>query len=97
MKRILSSLLAAFPLLLLGQNTEDWISSPGIIGTIVLLILVLALAVIIFAARASSFLKTPSDLHAALCGLRGTKTASISKLFKHKAAIGLSGQTLVIP
>lgn len=58
MKRILSSLLAAFPLLLLGQNTEDWISSPGIIGTIVLLILVLALAVIIFAARASSFLKT---------------------------------------
>lgn len=58
MKRILSSLLAAFPLLLLGQNTEDWISNPGIIGTIVLLILVLALAVIIFAARASSFLKT---------------------------------------
>lgn len=62
MKRILSSLLAAFPLLLLGQNTEDWISSPGIIGTIVLRILVLALAVIIFAARASSFLKTPSGL-----------------------------------
>jgi cytochrome c oxidase cbb3-type subunit 1 len=38
-------------------NTENWVTSPGIIGTIVLVTLVLALAVIILLSRISGYLR----------------------------------------
>lgn len=51
-------LLLFFPDFLMAQNgidTENWISSPGIIGTIVLIVIVLVVAVIILLARLNSF------------------------------------------
>ena len=59
----LASLAALIPAPLLAQttttvNTDNWLSSPGIIGTFVLIALVLTIAVIILAARMSSYLNT---------------------------------------
>ncbi len=57
MKKLTTVPLLAIPFVLTAQDTQNWITSPGVIGTFVLLILVLAVAVIIFSLRASSYLK----------------------------------------
>lgn len=57
MKKLTTVPLLAIPFVLSAQDTQNWITSPGVIGTFVLLILVMAVAVIIFSMRASSYLK----------------------------------------
>lgn len=58
MEKILGIFLLSSPVALRAQSTENWITSPGVIGTFALIILVLAVAVIIFSMRASSYLRT---------------------------------------
>lgn len=57
MKKLITIPILAMPVFLSAQDTQNWITSPGVIGTFVLLILVLAVAVMIFSVRASSYLK----------------------------------------
>lgn len=56
----LSVLLGLSPVLLLAQNdpmnTDNWLSSPGIIGTFVLIAIVFVVAVIILLARVNSYI-----------------------------------------
>lgn len=61
MKRIGIISVFFLPLWAQAQNTENWITSPGVIGTIGLVILVLAVAVTIVSARTSSYLKQAQE------------------------------------
>lgn len=95
----LASLAALIPAPLLAQttttvNTDNWLSSPGIIGTFVLIALVLTIAVIILAARMSSYLNTYRETKLAkkrlsfqeeLIDLEANEIDSI--LLKRKAAL----------
>lgn len=51
------SLTLLVPSILHGQSTDNWITSPGIIGTAVLIIIVLAVAVMIVSMRVNHYLK----------------------------------------
>lgn len=62
-KKILLLATAALPVQVFAQadtaiTTENWLSSPGIIGTFVLIAVVLILAIIIMAARFAAYLDT---------------------------------------
>lgn len=46
-----------YPILAQVQSTENWLTSPGVLGTFALLILVLVLAIIILVFRASNLMK----------------------------------------
>ena len=63
MKKTASTIIALAALLPINNalaqeiTSENWISSPGIIGTIILITLVLVLAVVIVLARLSNYLR----------------------------------------
>ncbi len=56
-KLLSSSAIILVPLLAVGQKTSNWLSSPGIIGTIALILVILFVAVFIITLRASNFLR----------------------------------------
>ena len=60
-EKIIFGLIAMLPTTLLAQsntsvNTDNWLTSPGIIGTFVLIAIVLAIAVIIMSAKLASYM-----------------------------------------
>lgn len=56
-KTILIFSFALFPLIITAQNTENWASSPGIIGTLILILIVAFIAIIIMSAKISSYVE----------------------------------------
>lgn len=57
MRKGITLALMLLPLLSHAQNTDNWITSPGVIGTFALLILVMILGIIILTYRTASFVK----------------------------------------
>lgn len=55
---IFNVLLLFFPLVIFAQNTADWEKSPGIIGTLVLILIVAFVAVIIMSAKISAYVES---------------------------------------
>lgn len=55
---IFNVLLLFFPLVIFAQNAADWEKSPGIIGTLVLILIVAFVAVIIMSAKISAYVES---------------------------------------
>ena len=98
-RKITATIITLLPLSLSAQtnspiSTENWLASPGIIGTFVLIALVLTLAVIIMAAKLASYMsalkttrlkKQNLAFSQELIGLDGKEIDEI--LLKRKAAL----------